>query len=82
MTPHVKIRHRINQPSGIVAQLLDGDHLIAEHRLDQGDKHDQELLREATAATTAGEDKRAIRLLFPDHPQAPKRQDPVRLNGS
>ena len=69
MTPNVKIRHRINEPSGIVAQLLGGDDLIAEHKFDQDDHHDQQLLEEATAATTEGEDERAIQLLFPDHLQ-------------
>jgi hypothetical protein len=67
MTPNVKIRHRFNEPSGIVAQLLDGDDLIAEHKFDPDDHHDQQLLRQATVATSDGEDARAIQLLFPDH---------------
>jgi hypothetical protein len=64
MTPEVKIRHRINEPSGVVAQLMLGDDLIVEHKFDQDDHHEQKLLREVTAATADGDGAGAIELLF------------------
>jgi hypothetical protein len=63
----VKIRHRIHEPSGVVAQLLEDDNVLEERKFDENDQRDQELLREATAVAAESDDERMIQLLFPDH---------------
>jgi hypothetical protein len=62
----VQIWHRVNEPSGVVAQLLDANDVVEERKFDEDDQDDQELLREATVLAAAGDTASLIRLLFPD----------------